>query len=263
MRESIIRSTELIFTSASTYMASVTLVQTTLYHNGLQWLTTHSPPELMILINYFDLFIIALSLTLAFWQWKKGTETAFTRIFSLNMLLYFPAIMDFSRFNWIGLIIGLIPSPKVSPLWVLAVGLLLQLNYLWIRQTLRFRYTRISLTQRGATLDAVDKISGGKMWYLTCLIIGTALASAAMYMSASFIMTNMMDRVTSLPYPQLLVGMVTTVVLAVSTILYLRGSAAQHQETEVDNNDFNQTDVNHVIDEESSPQETSQNNKET
>jgi hypothetical protein len=216
----------------------------------------------MILINYFDLFIIALSLTLAFWQWKKGTETAFTRIFSLNMLLYFPAIMDFSRFNWIGLIIGLIPSPKVSPLWVFAVGLLLQLNYLWIRQTLRFRYTRISLTQRGATLEAVNKISGGKMWYLTCVILGTALASVAMYMSASFIMTNIMDRITSLPYPQLLVGMATTILLAVSTILYLRGSSAQ-QETRVDNNDFNQTDVNHDTDEESNPPETGQNNKGT
>jgi hypothetical protein len=264
MRESIIRSTELIFTIASTYMSSVTLVQTTLYNNGVSWLETHSPPELMLLIKYFDLLIIALSLMLTFWQWKKGTENAFTRIFSLNMLLFFPAIMDFSRFNWIGLIIGLIPSPKVSPLWVFAVGLLLQVNFLWMRQTLRFRFTRENLLQSGATLKAVNKISGGQMWYLMSIILGTSLASICIFMSASFTMGYIMDSISSLPYPQLLVGIITAILLSVSIILYLRGSSKQQEEqATLNENHFNQPDIKPDINEETDPQEKDQNREET
>jgi hypothetical protein len=216
-------------------MASVTLVQTTLYHMGLEWLGERIQPELLPLFHNIDLLVIALALSISFLQWKKGTEGGFARIFSLNMLLFFPAILDFSRFNWVGLVIGFVPDPGVGALWVFGVGLLLQINYLWIRHTLRFRSTRKDLLQRGATDEDINKISSGQMWYLTILMMGTALITGSIYVVTPLVRRYISEYIDYIPNPNMVIGLFTVIILSISIILYLRsGSRVENEDTALD-----------------------------
>ncbi|MCK5670608.1 hypothetical protein KAI10_04445, partial [Candidatus Bathyarchaeota archaeon] len=166
MKESLLRTLEALVALTATYMAAVTMVQTTLYNKLLDKVSNYFGPPLDPYLPYINIGIIIAVLFLAFTFWRKGDEIWFGRLFSMNMLMFFPAVLDFSTFNWIGLIFNLTPIPGLSGLWVFGVGLLLQVTYLSLRYTVRFRYTRDELEGRGASMDDIDAVTRGQVGYL-------------------------------------------------------------------------------------------------
>ncbi|MCK4701952.1 hypothetical protein KAT55_01205, partial [Candidatus Bathyarchaeota archaeon] len=179
MRENVIRSVELGVALAACYMAAVTMVQTTLYERIINMITdSFIGPLLEPYMPYFNLAVMVLALALCFMLWRKGDIESFGRLFSLNMLMFFPAVLDFSTFNWVGLILDLMPSPRVTDLWVFSVGLLLQVTYLMLRYTYRFREDRVELLNRGALEEDINQVSRGQMGYLTLIVSATTATTA-------------------------------------------------------------------------------------
>jgi hypothetical protein len=227
MRKSVLRTTEIVIILISSYMASITFIKTTLYNHAVTWIGERIFKESPPFMNYLDIVIIVASLSLCAYYWKKGEELSYARIFSINMLLFFPAILDFSYFNWIGLIFGLVPNPEVPPIWVFGVGLLLQMTYIWLRYTLRFRFTREELSKRGATEEDIDSVTGGQVKYLSIIALAAGISSCLIYLSVPYIQRYITRLTTVLPYPHITIGIITAILLSVSTIYYLRGSSRQ------------------------------------
>jgi uncharacterized membrane protein (DUF485 family) len=174
-----------------------------------------------------DLIIIGMALALSFTFWRKGNESGFGRLFMLNMLMFFPSVLDFSTFNWINLILPYESIAAVTIHWVFGVGLLLQATYLTLRYTVRFREMRKELEERGAEEDDVDDVSRGQMVYLGQLVAGTVAISAGVYFGFPYVNRFLMGEAAALPYPHLIIGVVFTLLIAAGTILYLRGGGSQ------------------------------------
>ena len=222
MKESLLRSIEAFIALVATYMAAVTMVQTTLYNKLLDKVSNYFGPPLDPYLPYINIGIIIGVLFLAFTFWRKGDEIWFGRLFNMNMLMFFPAVLDFSTFNWIGLIFDMTPIPGLSGLWVFGVGLLLQATYLSLRYTVRFRYTRDELEGRGATMEDIDTVTRGQVGYLMLLVTLTIVATSIMYISLPYITQIAADPLSTLPVPHMVVGLLVVVLIAGTLVYYLR-----------------------------------------
>ena len=222
MKESLLRSIEAFIALVATYMAAVTMVQTTLYNKLLDKLSNYFGPSLDPYLPYINIGIIIGVLFLAFTFWRNGDEIWFGRLFNMNMLMFFPAVLDFSTFNWIGLIFDMTPIPGLSGLWVFGVGLLLQATYLSLRYTVRFRYTRDELEGRGATMEDIDTVTRGQVGYLMLLVTLTIVATSIMYISLPYITQIAADPLSTLPVPHMVVGLLVVVLIAGTLVYYLR-----------------------------------------
>lgn len=230
MRENVIRSMELGLALAACYMAAVTMVQTSLYDRIIKMINdSFVGPLLEPYMMYFDLSVTVLVLAVCFTLWRRGGIESFSKLFSLNMLMFFPAVLEFSTFNWVGLILDLTPSHRVTGLWVFGVGLVLQVTYLMLRYTYRFRMDREELLSRGALEEDINQVSRGQMGYLTLIVSATAATTAAIYVAVPYIRDYLRQPLNTLPFfirtkAHVLVGIVVILVIAVSLILYLRDS---------------------------------------
>jgi hypothetical protein len=230
-----IRGSEFVVALASTYMAAVTMVQTSLYWRARPYIAVVLGPIASSLGgsptgeggSTLDLILIGMALALSFTFWRKGNESSFGRLFSLNMLMFFPSVLDFSTFNWINLILPYESVTAVTVHWVFAVGLLLQATYLTLRYTVRFREMRAELEERGAEEEDVDEVSRGQMIYLGQLVGGTVGISAGVYFGYPYVNRFLDVEAAGLPYPQLLIGVVFTLLIAAGTVLYLRGGGSK------------------------------------
>ena len=225
-----IRGSELGIAIASTYMVAVTMIQTSIYAMIKPYVMTVLGPIMMLLgadIEYVDIVILGLVLGLSFNFWRRGDEAGFGRLFSLNMLMFFPSVLDFSTFNWVNLILSYEPSPAVSSLWVFGVGLLLQATYLALRYTVRFRIARDEFFERGADPDDIDEVSKGQMGYLAALVLGTVVVSATLYYLVPIVTDMVSTEALGIPYLHVVVGAACTLLIAGATVLYLRDGGAQ------------------------------------
>jgi len=227
--ETLIRTTELGLALASTYMTALTLLQASLYAKirpVLLSLLRYGEPVLGWLrldLTYFDLSVLALAMMLSLLFWRRGDEAGLGRLFSLNMLMFFPSVIDFSMFNWVNLIQPYDPAPRVSSLWMFGVGLLLQATYITLRYTVRFRGLRQELLGRGAEVEDVDNVSKNQMAYLSLLVTGTAAILFSMYYATPLVKRLLRLEVEGLPYPHITIGVVCSILIAAATIIYLRG----------------------------------------
>jgi hypothetical protein len=220
--ESFIRGSEFVVALASTYMAVVTMVQTSLYWRARPYIAVVLGPIASSLGgsptgeggSALDLIIIGMALALSFTFWRKGNESGFGRLFSLNMLMFFPSVLDFSTFNWINLILPYESVTVPNDVWV-------------FRYTVRFREMRAELEERGAEEEDVDEVSRGQMVYLGQLVAGTVAISAGVYFGYPYVNRFLDVEAAGLPYPQLIIGVVFTLLIAAGTILYLRGGGSQ------------------------------------
>jgi len=223
MREGFVRTLEAFIAVVATYMTAVTMVQTTLYNRILTKISnSFIGPLIDPYMSYVNIGVILMALMLAFNFWRKGDEVGFGRLFSLNMLMYFPSVLDYSTFNWVGLIFDLTPRPGVSANWVFGVGLLLQVTYLMLRYTVRFRYIREELEGRGADEEDINDITRGQVGYLSLLTSVTALLVAGVYIVAPYIALWAANPLTVLPVPHVVVGFFVTVLIAAAMVLYFR-----------------------------------------
>jgi hypothetical protein len=232
-----IRTVELGVALTSTYMVAVTLVQTSLYGKLKPWILSFLAPLLMSFgadPAFFDIMIMGAVLSISFFAWRRGDEAGFGRLFSLNMLMFFPAVIDFSTFNWVKLIFPYDLGSKVSNHWVFGVGLLLQATYLTLRYTVRFRGIREELIGRDADEGDVNEVSRGQMTYLVQLVLGTALISVVVYYGVPKVSGLLNAEVSGLPYPHIIIGVACTLLIAAATILYLRGGGRKTVEVEAD-----------------------------
>ncbi len=230
MKENLIRSIELGVILSAGYMGAITTIQTTLYAKILGKIKGSFLGELLKnYIPYFDLAFISLVLITVFYLWRKGDGASFARIFNINMLLFFSAVLDFSSFNWIGLIFNLTPSFEVSAYWVFGVGLLLQMAYLFLRYTMRFRYTRDELLGRGASPDDIDQVSRGQMGYLTMLVLITTGLTVGIFLAVPYIDQAIRQPLQELKNQHLFIGFIVVMGISATLIFYLRGAVAQEE----------------------------------
>ena len=226
MRESFVRTMEALVAIAATYMAAVTMVQTTLYSKILAKISnSFLGPTLEPYMGYFNIAVIVLVWFASFSFWRKGDEIWFGRLFSLNMLMFFPSVLDFSTFNWVGLIFDLRPIPGVTHIWVFAVGLLLQMAYLMLRYTVRFRYVREELRGRGSEEQDINDITQGQVSYLLLLMTLTAGITAGIYFVIPYLTEFAINPLMRIPAPHMLIGFVVVVLIAAATVMYLRTSS--------------------------------------
>ena len=224
--ETYIRFTELGVALGSTYMVTVTMLQTSLYAKFKPWAVMALGPLLTSWgadPHYVDIFILFFAMALSFLFWRGGREADYGKLFTLNMLMFFPSVLDFSMFNWVNLIMPYEAEPQVSAIWVFGVGLLLQTTYLTLRYTAIFKEVREELEDRGAEEADLEKISKGQMGYLVALVIATGVISTMVYQSFPFIRNLLSGELTGYPYPHLIIGVIGTFLIAGATILYLRG----------------------------------------
>lgn len=226
MREGFVRTIEAFLATAASYMAAITMVQTTLYNKILDNISnSFIGPAIDPYMSYFNISIVILALFVSFYFWRKGDEVWFGRLFTLNMLMFFPSVLDFSTFNWVGLIFDLTPTPGVTHLWVFGVGLLLQITYLMLRYTVRFRYVRGELLERGAESIDIDDITRGQVGYLVLLTTTTLVLTAVIYLAIPYFTRLVINPVEGLPAPHILIGFLVVVLIAIATVLYLRSSS--------------------------------------
>jgi hypothetical protein len=220
-----VRLLELGFALASSYMTSVTLLQTSLYAKIRPLFIRFGGPIIEVLridVAYFDLIFPIMALMLSILFWRRGDVVGFGRLFMLNMLLFFPAVIDFSNFNWVSLILSYEMEPGVLPIWVFGVGLLLQLTYVVLSYTVKFRGLREEMKIRGAEIDDVNQISRGQMFYLGQLATGTLAVTIAIYYSIPFLKKMINFDAAVIPYPHIFIGVTCTIMIAIATLMFIK-----------------------------------------
>jgi hypothetical protein len=235
-----IRGSEFVVALASTYMAVVTMVQSNLYFAARPYIAVVLGPIASSMGGIstpeggstLDFIMIGMALALSFTFWRRGDEAGFGRLFSLNMLMFFPSVLDESLFNWINLILPYEIISDIPKGWVFGVGLLLQATYLTLRYTVRFRGMREELEERGAEDDDVDEVSRGQIVYLGQLVAGTVAISAGVYFGVPSVNRFLKGEAVGLPYPHLIIGVICTLLIAAGTILYLRGGGSKVEAVE-------------------------------
>jgi len=203
MKESYVRTLEALVAITASYMAAITMVQTTLYSKIITKITNSIiGPILEPYTPYFGIAIILIVLFISFSLWRKGDEVGFGRLFNLNMLMFFPSVLDYSTFNWVGLIFDLSPTPGVTHIWVFSVGLLLQMTYFLLRYTVRFRYIREELKSRGSDTKDIDQITRGQVSYLVLLVSLTGIITSGIYLLAPYLNKLSFESISNLPAPR-------------------------------------------------------------
>ena len=225
-----IRIVELGVAITSTYMAAITMIQTSLYVKIKSWLLGYLLPVIASMganPAFFDIMIVGAVIALSFLSWRKADIAGFGRIFSLNMLMFFPAVIDYSMFNWVTMIMPY-GGPEnwtfwdINARWVFGVGLLLQATYLTLSYTARFKGVRKELIEREAELTDIDDVSKGQMIYLAELVIGAVVLSIGIYYGVPYISKLISSQASGLPFPHIVIGVVTSLIIASAIILYLR-----------------------------------------
>lgn len=220
--EKAIRGVELLLAVAPSYLSALLLVKSGLY---IEFRNLILPILILLglpLEPYLDLMPLAAAVLLSLLIWRRGSESAYAKLFSLNLLMFFPAILDYSHFNWIMLILPYTPRAEM-PLLTFITGLLLQLSYLTIRSTLLIRYTRDELLGRGAELRDVDAISKGQMGYLTLILTASTLMLAAVYLALPHLEALLRGEMLGIPYTHIIIGFSATLLIAIATLLFLKG----------------------------------------
>jgi hypothetical protein len=225
-----IRIVELGVAISSTYMAAITMIQTSLYIKIKSWLLGYLLPVIASMganPAFFDIMIVGAVIALSFLSWRKADIAGFGRIFSLNMLMFFPAVIDYSMFNWVTMIMPY-GGPEnwtfwdINARWVFGVGLLLQATYLTLSYTARFKGVRKELIEREAELADIDEVSKGQMIYLAELVISAVVLSIGVYYGVPYISKLISSQASGLPFPHIIIGVVTSLIIASAIILYLR-----------------------------------------
>jgi hypothetical protein len=226
----------LAFGFSSTYLVVVTLVQTSFYSKIKQTILESIGGLFLKFgfdLTYFDIGVISLVLLLTFTFWRRGDEAAFGRLFTVNMLLYFPAVLDYSAFNWVDLILPYGPSTPFSDIWVFLVGLLLQTTYLTLRSTVRIRGERDELINRGGEISDVNAVSKGQVTYLLIVLGGVLSASFLLFKAVPLTSRYLMAQAVKLPYSHILIGVSCIILISASIALYLRGGEKTEKEFEM------------------------------
>jgi hypothetical protein len=225
-----IRIVELGVAIVSTYMAAITMIQTSLYIKIKSWLLGYLLPVIASMganPAFFDIMIVGAVIALSFLSWRRADIAGFGRIFSLNMLMFFPAVIDYSMFNWVTMIMPY-GGPEnwtfwdINARWVFGVGLLLQATYLTLSYTARFKGVRKELIEREAELADIDDVSKGQMIYLAELVIGAVILSIGVYYGVPYINKLISSQASGLPFPHIVIGVITSLIIASAIILYLR-----------------------------------------
>ncbi len=225
--EQYIRGTELFIALISTFLVGYTMLNTSIYYNIRPYTQQIFGPILILLglpAALIDYVLLAIVLTFSFLLWRKGTGVSFGRLFTLNMLLYFPAVIDESTFNWIKIILPYTETSILTPLWIFGVGISLQITYLFLRYTVRFRRGRDELINRGAEIEDVNKVSWGQMYYLSALVGGTAIICFVLYYLQLF-SKQYLDITAIIPSPHVIIGITISLLIAGATVAYLRDSS--------------------------------------
>lgn len=219
--EKAIRGVELFFTAISTYLSALLLVKSGLYQGIRGHLLTLLSPLALPIDTYLDMLIISIAVVLSLHLWRRGSESSYGRLFSLNLLMFFPAILDYSLFNWVELILPYDPNLGMS-LLTFIVGIFIQLTYLTIRSTLLIRYTRDELLGRGAEPEDVDSISKGQVAYLFLILMTSTLILFTIYLALPHLEALLRAEVLRVPYTPILIGFSATLLIAIATLLFLK-----------------------------------------
>jgi len=222
--EQYIRIGELWVALMSTFLVGITLIRTSIYSSLKPYITMILSPILVTLglsTEFIEMILLILIMALSFLFWRGGEDVHFGRLFTLNMFLYFPTVIDFSTFNWVNIILPYNPDPQDSALWVFGVGIMLQIAYLFLRYTVRFRYGRSELLNRGAEIEDVDKVSWGQMYYLAALVAGTSVICFILFEMYPYL-DGFLGNVKQLPLPHIIIGIAVSFMVAGATVLYLR-----------------------------------------
>jgi len=225
--EQYIRGTELFIALISTFLVGYTMLNTSVYYNIRPYTQQIFGPILILFglpAALIDYVLLAIVLTFSFLLWRKGTDVSFGRIFTLNMLLYFPSVIDESTFNWIKVILPYTETSNLDASWVFGVGISLQITYLFLRYTVRFRRGRDELINRGAEMEDVNKVSWGQMYYLSALVGGTAIICFVLYKLQEF-SKQYLDITAIIPSPHVIIGIAISLLIAGATVAYLRDSS--------------------------------------
>jgi len=229
--EQYIRGAELFIALISTFLVGYTMLNTSIYFNIRPYAQQIFGPILMLFglpAALIDYVLLTIVLSLSFLLWRVGTDVSFGRIFTLNMLLYFPSVIDFSTFNWIKLILPYTETSDLTRLWVFGVGISLQVTYLFLRYTVRFRYGRDEFINRGAEIEDVDKVSWGQMYYLSALVGGTAMICFVLF-SLQELSRTFLDITSMIPSPHVIIGIFISLLIAGATVAYLRDSSKKEE----------------------------------
>ena len=231
--EQYIRFGELWIALMSTFLVAITLIRTAIYASIKPYITLILGPIILTMglsDEFVDIILLVLIMMLSFLFWRGGEDIHFGRLFTLNMLLFFPAVIDYSTFNWVNIILPYNPTPTdADRLWVFGVGIMLQIAYLFLRYTVRFRYGRTELLNRGAEIDDVDKVSWGQMYYLAALVAGTSVICFILFQIYPYL-DSLLDVAKGLPIPHITIGIAISLVVAGATVLYLRSSGEDIEE---------------------------------
>ncbi|RJS86458.1 hypothetical protein CW701_02375 [Candidatus Bathyarchaeota archaeon] len=217
-----IRGLELAMALCSSYLSALLLVKSGLYLEFKNFILPILTLLGLPLEAYIDLIPLSVALSLSLLIWRRGSESAYAKLFSLNLLMFFPAILDYSHFNWIMLMLPYTPRADM-PLLTFITGLMLQTSYLTIRSTLLIRHVRMELLSRGAEPEDVEAISRGQMAYLSLTLTASILMLSAIYLTLPHLETLMRLQILGIPYTHLIIGLSATLLIAVATLLFLKG----------------------------------------
>ena len=98
----------------------------------------------------------------------------------------------------------------------------MQVTYLMLRYTVRFRYMRDELEGRGANQEDIDSVTGGQFGYLMLLLVITTGASGIVYFTIPLFTDFAADALSNIPVPHMVLGLLVVVVISSTLVYYLR-----------------------------------------
>jgi len=214
---------------ASSYLAIRSLFSSSLYRSaslfvtrqlGALGVTTIASAQMDQAI---PLLLSGLVFLRVMYNYALGRPGNIVSIFEMNLALFTPEALSFSRINWFNLIgQPQLLQPSRGFTEVLMTGIFIMAGYITLLFTSRYRETTGELRRRGAEPGEVDEALAHQTLYSAALSLAAASIIAATAFSIPLLRSLLHPLVSSYEYRYVVLGVASALIIVACLAFYLR-----------------------------------------
>lgn len=167
--------------------------------------------------------ISVLVFIVTFYYWLFGSRAKIRLIYKFNFVLFFSEALSFSQLNWMRLLdMPFFFKTERSFSELLITGLVIVAGYIILYMNSRFLETRTSLLKRGALQEEADLVFVNQSMILFLIMTVSFIVVFGIYFAVPIIKTQVHTMLQSQVYRYILLGMMSTIIIAASLLVYFR-----------------------------------------
>lgn len=173
------------------------------------------------------IFITLLTIAITIYYGVFGASTKIINIYYFNLILILPELLSYSKLDWLMLFdLPNLFSPSRAQHYSFYSGLVVIAGYLFLLFISKSRESLNQIILRGAPQQTADNIYMYQAGAAVILITASFLITSVISTMTSIIGTRTYGFFKLLPYPYLILGIISSITIAGGLLIYFRKSTS-------------------------------------